>query len=103
MDATMEGESINVGEQRIQEVIAQRGLLFLVKSKAHCQVRNGGREDFNSHRSGLRRSFLAASQSTYASLPSSKRCSRSRRTFPCQTGDSNRSAFRLRSCHSASI
>ena len=73
VNSRMEGERINVGEQRIEIISAQTGLLLLVEREPNGEVFAGGRKEFDLHNNRSRSSFFVASQSTYFSRPSSTR------------------------------
>jgi hypothetical protein len=102
VDASVEGQGIDIRKQSINEVAAQAFSLSLVKSAPCGQVRHGRRQDPNCHSNRARNCFFAVSQSTNVSWPEATRSSVSFNASACQAGDSNACSSRLRSSQRAS-
>jgi hypothetical protein len=64
MHAGVVGQRVNVGKERIKEMVAETGLLMLLEGESLGQIRDGGRKDRYFHCRGWRSSFLASAQST---------------------------------------
>src|ERR1035437_6143711 len=103
MNAAVQRKRIDIGEDRIEEIISQAFTLPFVEDTPGGQISESRGQYPHSHSNLLRSAFLAFSQSITCSLPSARRCSVSASSLACQAGDSNPASERLSSSHSVSI
>lgn len=104
MNARVERQRINVGEERVEEIVAHALALLLIKIPPIRQVLAGGGEEVDFHTVFWRSSSFTRGQSSTSSKPSANRRSVSARASACHAGEATSAPpRRLNSCHSVSI
>jgi hypothetical protein len=103
MNARINSERFDVGKQRFQKIVSHACFLPFIKGESVGEVISRRRQNKDTHFTLARSCFFAVSQSMKASLPCFTRAALSRRTSPCQSGDSNCASSRVKSRQSVSI
>src|ERR1035437_258002 len=103
MNAAVQRKRIDIGEDRIEEIISQTFTLPFVEDTPGGQISESRGQYPQSHSNLLRSAFLAFSQSMTCSLPSARRRSVFANSSACQAGESNSESGWLSSSHRVSI
>jgi hypothetical protein len=103
MDACIDNQRVNIGNERVKKVSAKLGSLFFLEEVPGLQVQIRLVQNPDSYHSDSLNLFFAASQSINCASPTDSACARCRRTPSCQDGEIFPEAFRHKSSHRVSM